>query len=304
MAYMELKQLRAFVAVCQAGSVAGAAKALHIAQPALSRQMAALEAELGTPLLVRLPRGVAVTRSGEALLAHAKTVLAGADLLRTQVGLAATGKAGSLKIGVMPGYSWLPALGRGIAAWASASPDADVLVQSGLSAWQLVAIKRHDLDAGIVGWRSPLDADITGFKVYEDRMALAMPAATAQRLGPVRTLSELAGQPFILFPREGSSAHYDALVRIFKSAQIPIAHLAAAGADMPTIVGLVSAGLGCAVVPSSYRHQGPANVVIQDLPGLDLKVELELVWRTDQRDPLLTRFVQAFQDASEAPGDA
>ena len=73
---------------------------------------------------------------------------------------------------------------------------------------------------------------------------------------------------------------------------------------MPTIVGLVSAGLGCAVVPSSYRHQGPANVVIQDLPGLDLKVELELVWRTDQRDPLLTRFVQAFQDASEAPGDA
>ena len=61
---MELRQLRYFVAVCSAGSVAGAAKALHIAQPALSRQMMALEDEFGAQLLVRLPRGVALTRAG------------------------------------------------------------------------------------------------------------------------------------------------------------------------------------------------------------------------------------------------
>ena len=93
---MELRQLRYFVAVCSAGSVAGATKALHIAQPALSRQMMALEDEFGAQLLVRLPRGVALTRAGEALLAQAKLMLAGSESLRAQVALAANGKADSV----------------------------------------------------------------------------------------------------------------------------------------------------------------------------------------------------------------
>ncbi len=291
---MELRQLRYFIAVCAAGSVAGASKVLHIAQPALSRQMAALEDEFGTKLLVRLPRGMALTRAGEALLAHAKVMLAGTDALRTQVGLAAKGKAGSLRIGVMPGYSWLPALGNAIAALSRESPDADVLVKSGLSAWQLDAIKRHELDAGIVAWRSPLDIGIEGVKIYEDRMALAMPAAVARSVGRIRALSDLAGQEFILFPREGSPSHYDALVRILKAADIPIGRLGAAAADIPTIVGLVSAGLGCAIVPSSYKQHGPANVVIKEIRSLDLRFDLELVWRTDMSDPLLSRFIQMF----------
>ena len=291
---MELRQLRYFIAVCAAGSVAGASKVLHIAQPALSRQMAALEEEFGAKLLVRLPRGMALTRAGEALLVHAKLLLAGTDSLRTHVGLAAKGKAGSLRIGVMPGYSWLPALGHAIAAFSRESPHADVLVQSGLSAWQLDAIKRHELDAGIVAWRSPLDIEIEGMKIYKDSMALAMPAAVVRNVGRIRALSDLAGQEFILFPREGSPSHYDALVRILKAANIPIGRLGAAAADIPTIIGLVSAGLGCAIVPSSYRHHCPANIVLKEIHGLDLKFDLELVWRADLRDPLLNSFVRMF----------
>lgn len=289
---MELRQLRYFIAVCAAGSVAGAAKVLHIAQPALSRQMAALEDEFGAKLLVRLPRGVALTRAGEALLAHARLLLAGTESLRAQVGLAAKGKAGALRIGVIPGYSWLPALGHAIAALSRESPDAAVLVKSGLSAWQLDAVKQHELDAGIVAWRSPLDAEVEGVKVYEDRMVLAMPADTARRLGKIHALGDLAGQKFILFPRQDSPSHYDALARILKAAGIPTGQLGAAAADMPTIVGLVSAGLGCAIVPSSYKHHYPAGVVLKEIDDLDLKFDLELVWRADSRDPLLRSFVR------------
>jgi len=291
---LELRQLRYFVAVCAAGSVAGASKALHIAQPALSRQMAALEDEFGAKLLVRLPRGMALTRAGDALLAHAKTVLAGTETLRMQVKLAAKGKAGSLRIGVMPGYSWLPALGRAIANLSHESPNTEVLVESGLSAWQLDAIKRHELDAGIVAWRSSLDGAVSGVKIYEDHMVLAMPAVVARSVGRIRRLNDLAGQEFILFPREGSPSHYDALARILKAANIPIGRLGAAAADIPTIIGLVSAGLGCAIVPSSYKHHCPANIVLKEIPGLDLKFDLELVWRTNMSDPLTSGFVQMF----------
>ncbi|OWT55020.1 LysR family transcriptional regulator [Achromobacter insolitus] len=291
---MELRQLRYFVAVCSAGSVAGAAKALHIAQPALSRQMMALEDEFGAQLLVRLPRGVALTRAGEALLAQAKLMLAGSESLRAQVALAANGKAGSLRIGVMPGYSWLPGLGQAIAALSRASPHTDVLVESGLSAWQLDAIKRHELDAGVVAWRSPLDSEVEGMKIYEDRMVLAMPAAAARGMGRIRSLEDLAGQKFILFPRAGSPSHYDALVRILKDAGIPLARPGAAATDLPTILGLVSAGLGCAIIPDSFRKHGPAGVVFKEIGGIDLSFDLELVWRADQRDPLLASFLRMF----------
>jgi len=211
--------------------------------------------------------------------------------------LAAKGKAGSLRIGVMPGYSWLPALGQAIAALSRESPRIDVLVQSGLSAWQLGAIKRHELDAGIVAWRSPFDTEVEGLKIYEDHMALALPAAVARSVGRIRSLNDLAGQEFILFPREGSPAHYDALVRILKAANIPIGRLGAAAADIPTIVGLVSAGLGCAIVPLSYQHHSPANIVFKEIKDLGLKFDLELVWRANQRDPLLNNFVQMFPEA-------
>lgn len=296
---LELRQLRYFTAVCAAGSLAGASRVLHIAQPALSRQMAALEAELGARLLVRLPRGIAPTRAGEALLAHAKSLLADTESLRAQVELAARGKAGSLRIGVMPGYSWLPALGHAIATLSRESPHTGVLVQSGLSAWQMDAIKQHELDAGIVAWRSPLDGELAGMKIGEDHMVLAIPAATARSVGRIRRLSDLAGQEFILFPREGSPSHYDAVVRILKAAGIPLGRLGAAAADIPTTIGLVSAGLGCAIVPSSCKRYRPANTVIQEVRGLDLKFDLELVWRADASDPLLRSFVQLFPQAAE-----
>jgi DNA-binding transcriptional LysR family regulator len=267
---------------------------LHIAQPALSRQMMALEEEFGAQLLVRLPRGVALTRAGEALLAHAKLMLAGSETLRAQVALAANGKAGSLKIGIMPGYSWLPGLGQAIAALSRASPDTDVQLESGLSAWQLDAIKRHELDAGVVAWRSPLDGEVEGIKIYEDRMLLAMPAAVERNVGKIRRLKDLAGQKFILFPRAGSPSHYDALVRILKAAGIPLTRPAAVATDLPTILGLVSAGLGCAIIPASFRLHGPAGVVFKEIGGIDLTFDLELVWRADQRDPLLASFVRLF----------
>lgn len=292
---MDLRQLRYFMAVCRTGSVAAASRALHIAQPALSRQMAALEDELGAALFVRLPRGMALTRAGEALRLHAGQAIADVEAIREQVALAAAGKAGSLRIGVMPGFSWLPGLGRAISALSRHASKASVHVESGLSGSLVEAVKRRELDAAVVGWRSPLDAATTAIPIFSDRMALAMPRVLAERLGKVRRLRELAGQEFILFPRASSPSYYDALVRILREAGISIGSLGTEATDSPTIVGLVSAGLGCSIVPLSYRIHCPANVVLQEVEGLDFAFDLELVWRSEATDPLLQAFVEGWQ---------
>jgi len=292
---MDLRQLRYFMAVCQSGSVAAASRVLHIAQPALSRQMAALEDELGASLFVRLPRGMALTRAGEALRVHAGQAIADVDAIREQVSLAAAGKAGSLRIGVMPGFSWLPGLGRAIAALAQHSCKASVHIESGLSGDLVEAIKRRELDAAVVGWRSPLDAATTAIRIFSDQMALAMPRGLAERLGEVRSLRELAGQEFILFPRSSSPSYYDALVRILKEAGISIGSLGTEATDSPTIVGLVSSGLGCAIVPLSYGIHCPDNVVLRLVEGLDFAFDLELVWSSAATDPLLHAFIDGWQ---------
>lgn len=76
---MDLRQLRSFVKIVEQGSLSGAAKLLHVAQPALSQQLAKLEAEVGRPLLIRSTKGVTTTESGAALYHHARLILRNAD---------------------------------------------------------------------------------------------------------------------------------------------------------------------------------------------------------------------------------
>jgi DNA-binding transcriptional LysR family regulator len=171
-----------------------------------------------------------------------------------------------------------------------------VHIQSGLSGQLLDAVQRRELDAAVVGWRSPLDGATTGLRIFSDRMVLAVPRDLAERLGGVRSLRELAGQAFILFPRASSPSYYDALVRVLRDADIKIGALGTEATDSPTIIGLVSAGLGCAVVPLSYQVHCPANVILQEVDDLRIAFDLELVWHSEASDPLLEAFVSGWHD--------
>ena len=96
---MELRDLRTFVAVAQQRSFSRAAEALHVSQPALSEQVRKLEDELGATLFERTSRGVVLTDAGEALLPHARTVLAQADIATEAVRMVSHGVAGTLTLG-------------------------------------------------------------------------------------------------------------------------------------------------------------------------------------------------------------
>lgn len=97
---MELRQLRYLVGVSEAGSLLKASRILHIAQPALSQQMAALEAELGAILFVRSSRGMALTEAGRKLVEHARIVLADVERARISVQQREGELAGEVSIGM------------------------------------------------------------------------------------------------------------------------------------------------------------------------------------------------------------
>lgn len=289
---MEIRQLRYFLTVAEHGSIAAASRLLHIAQPALSRQMALLEADVGCPLFERLPRGVALTRAGKECEAAATKVLHELSNLRKSITAAAGGKIGTLRIGVMPGHSVLPVLRHVLEELASESPRVSVAVETQMALAQLTAIKQGVLDAGFVAWRSPLDSSLTGDVIFRDQMVVAIPRSMAAASRPVRRLEQLANKPFISFVREGSPSLHDLLMRAFTEAGITIMASPTA-ADLPTLMGLVSSGLGYAMVPASFSTQCPENVRLQTLPDLDVHFDVELVRRKNNEDPVLKRFVDA-----------
>lgn len=115
---MELRELRYFAAVAEAGSLTAAAAVLHLSQPSLSAAIGRLETELGTPLLVRSPRGVRPTSAGSYLLDASSRVLADVDDIVRELHRFGAGRAGELTIAAVPVLMWyrLPRLLRAFAA--------------------------------------------------------------------------------------------------------------------------------------------------------------------------------------------
>ena len=157
---MQIRQLQYVLSVAQHGSIAAASRALNIAQPALSRQIAAIEEEIGNPLFERLPRGVTLTRAGREMIRHSTHILDQLGDVKAHVAAAAEGRRGTLRIGVIPNQSANPRLIGAIKAFTRAVPDVTIVVTPMASARQEAALKDGTLDAGLIVWRSPLDASL------------------------------------------------------------------------------------------------------------------------------------------------
>ncbi|CAH1666959.1 putative HTH-type transcriptional regulator TfdS [Hyphomicrobiales bacterium] len=270
---------------------------MNIAQPALSRQMAAIEDEMGTLLFERLPRGVALTRAGSELVRHSARILDELGDVKAHVVAAAEGRRGTLRIGVIPNQSANPHLIDAVKAFTKDVPDVTIVVTPMSSARQEIALKDGTLDAGLIVWRSPLDAGLTGRFVQRDHMAVAIPQAISRNLGPVRTLEQLAGQNFVIYERDRFPALQDSISMALKRAGIrPLKTPMAA--DFQALIGYVVTGIGCAIVPYSYQELCPPGVSIYDIQGIDMVYNIEIAYRTRNNDPTMHRFIDAVVSSS------
>lgn len=286
---MELRHLRYFVAVADALSFARAARALNLSQPPLSRQIRALEEELGTALFARTKRSVQLTPAGAALLPEARRLLRDADGLKAGAQRIAAGEVGTLALGFISvaAYNLLPELAP---EFRRRHPGVKLVLQEATSDVLLGALRQGELDVVLV--LPPVEAPgLEYVPLVHDTLIAALPAgsAHARTKGSIRPAS-LAGEPFILFPRKVGASLYDAIVDACRRAGFA-PRIEQEAIQMQTIVSLVAAGMGVALVPASLEHLRRTGVVYRPLAERGARVEIGIAWRAGEASPVVRAFV-------------
>jgi len=289
---MELRHLRYFVAVAHEGHITRAADKLHIAQPPLSQQIKALEAEIGAPLFVRHPRGVALTDAGRSFLADAEAILAAVGQAAQRARRTARGETGRIAVGFTTSAPFHPLVARAIREFRSARPDVSFVLEESSSGDMLAGLREERLDIAFI--RSGV-ADPEGLAVHpllQEDMVAALPAR--HRLGRRAhlALKDLADETFILYRRPDGRGLFDVIIAACTAAGFS-PHV---GQEAPRIVStlnLVAAGLGITIVPASLSRLPLEGVTYRPLRGRPpLKVPLSLASRRDERSAATLGFIE------------
>ena len=242
---MDLRQLRSFVAIAEAESFSGAAARLHVTQPALSRQIRDLEAELGVRLFDRSSRRVRLTPEGDDVLRHSRDALVGIDALRERARSLSGGRVGILRVGATP-QVLESVLSDFLTRYRRMHPDIEVqLVEDGaVTILRLVEGGQVQIGLGVHPVREPLRARV----LFPARIVAVMP--TSSPLGRKRTvaLGDLTSQRLLVL--RPTFATRQILDGAFQAARIH-PHVALESGDPHCLLKLAAAGHGVAIVPST-----------------------------------------------------
>lgn len=241
---ISLKQLKYFAAVCEAGNISHAASRLNVAQSAISSHIAGLEADLGTALLLRKPRGVEPTAAGQRLHDHARSILRAVETATDDVRSSDDRLAGRINIG-MP-YSAMRVIGPGVLRrMYEAHPMAKVVLTEALSANTYTQLLHGETDLALI-FNPPPDAETDRIPILEEDLICAgVPALLGAADQPIR-FADLAELPMALL-MSGALAralvdHPGALSRIEPHARYQLASVGAT-------IGVAEAGLACVLAP-------------------------------------------------------
>ncbi|MET8084141.1 LysR substrate-binding domain-containing protein [Micromonospora sp. NPDC005237] len=296
---MQLNALQVFRAVAEHGSITAAARSLRYTQSAVSRQIAALEAETGSPLLDRLPRGVALTEQGRCLLGHAEAVLDRLDTARRDLAALRDLSAGRLRVGAFP-TAVAALVPRALASFKSDHPEVALSLVEGLTPKLLERLVDGEADVAVVSAASdqPLDRDqLDLHHLVDETLLVAVPRA--HRLAHRRTirLRDLADESFIA----GSATAEETLLR----ATLPAGfrpRIDIVAAEWTGKLGCVAAGLGVALVPALAVRAAPSDLTLLRLHPDDASVRriFAATVAGRSRPPVVRRFLTHLDRAAGA----
>ena len=263
---------------------------LHIVQPALSRQIRALEEELGLRLFERDRRRVALTPAGAVFLEEARSVLEHVARAVEAAQRADRGELGSLRIGYVPAMvsTGLPEMVR---RFRERYPDVDVVLQEMTPAMQVESLLRERVDVGFV--RGPIhEPALETQTVLEESLVAALPSG--HRLGRHKRLrlAMLADEPFVLQARSFGPGSHDQILAVCRSAGF--SPRVVQEGSQAEVASLVASGAGVAIVPASLRAIRRAGVLYRPLHERPM-TQLDVVWRKDAALPVLNAFLAEVQ---------
>lgn len=275
---MELRHLRYFVALAEERHFTRAAQRLHIAQPALSQQIARLETELGTPLVDRTTRHVALTQAGTLLLTHARRMLAQEAAALAELDELSGLRRGHLDIGAAQAMGPVD-LARLLRAFHRRHPGVELTVREALSVDLNTAVHNDELDLAFVTGNTA-SADIESTQLATEDLvcilATAHPLAGRQKIG----LTDLREDAFVMF---AGSATIRAQVEAATARCGYTPRVGFETSDITRIRALVAAGLGVAIIPRSDAQTRGPRIATATLKDDGLIHTVSLCWRRERR---------------------
>jgi DNA-binding transcriptional LysR family regulator len=273
---MELRHLRYFVAVAEELHFGRAAERLHMAQPPLSQQIRQLETEIGFDLFRRTKRSVQLTEAGQLFLDQVRVIFAQVDRA-IQIGRQASrGELGQMVVGFVgsAAYNVLPPI---LQAMRTQVPGVVVELRELTTVQQLQWVAEGNIDVGFV--RPPVDLPgIESEVIFQESLMVALPECHPLCQGKTVAVRSLLHEPFIQFPRVLAPGLYDPIISLCQQAGFS-PNVVQEAIQMQTIVSLVAAEMGVAIVPASLQNLQRKGVVYKSLAEVTPLVAIALVWR-------------------------
>jgi DNA-binding transcriptional LysR family regulator len=284
---IDLRQLRYFVTLAETLHFGRAAERLHVSQPPLSRQIAALEADLGVRLLERNSRHAALTHAGQRFLEDARAVLGMFEQACRNARMADRGEMGELSIGFMmhAAYTVVPALAR---RFMTAYPGVHLSLKEVVPSTLADDLLAGRFDAAIMFYPGPVRG-LESRVIHREHLCLAV--HPGHRLASAEAVSagDLDGEKMIVTPVEVAPTLRAVIEAYCRSGGFaPVIRLEAS--LQQTIVSLVAEGLGIALVPQSMRRLSLSGVVLRDLEGAP-EIEQVVAWKVGNLNPALRPFL-------------
>jgi len=254
----DLTDLRLFVAIAEAKNLTRGAERVHLAASSASHRMRLLEASIGTPLLLREPRGVSLTRAGEALLRHARQVFAQLEQMHADLTPYAKGVRGhvSLWANTHATHTFLP---DSLATFLQRHPQVSISLEEHTSPDVLMAVARGEVEVGVVaGTMEGAEVELIPYRA--DRLVLIAPTDHPLATLTSSLFAEVLDYPFVML-HSGSAIHtftMNAAAALGRHLEVRIQVR-----SFEAVCRMVSAGVGIGMVPRSAVTAGAPLAVIE-----------------------------------------
>jgi DNA-binding transcriptional LysR family regulator len=297
---LDLKQLRCFIAAAQEMHFGRAAEQLHIAPPALSRAIRALEEEVGVPLLERTTRTVTLTKAGLAFLEDAQAILSRTEDAARNAREAASNNSQILRIGAIDSAS-ASILPEAIHKLRLLSPQADIRLIEAMTAPQLQMLNSGRLDIALI--RPPMtQAEFKFESLRTEKLVVVMQHNHALANRKTLTMNDLRNQPLIIPAKRARPYAYDLVMAYFASNDT-VPHIIQETTEKPAMLAMVAQGIGIALVPDWVAGLKRPGICFKQLHDLTLRSTpagalVGMTWRSQQKHGLRDQLISELRKAA------
>ncbi|OUL34412.1 LysR family transcriptional regulator [Nostoc sp. 106C] len=293
---MELRHLRYFVTLAEELHFGKAAEKLHIAQPPLSQQIRQLEQELGFELFHRTKRNVQLTEAGQVFLVEVQQILQQLQQA-VQIGRQTNrGEMGQLVVGFVStaAYNILPII---LKYFRSRVPGVSLELHELTTDQQLEWLREGRMDVGFI--RPPVEDKTFSWEIiFQESLIVALPETHWLANQSDVSLTSLANEPFILFPRKLAPGLYDLIISLCQQAGFSPS-VAQEAIQMQTIVSLVAGEMGVAIAPESLQNLQRTGVVYKNIQESTPKAAIAMICRKNEKSPTVQRFLETVRQTTQ-----